>query len=166
VRFDTTPHPCYCGIDWHARTLYVGILNHQGAIVLHRHLKASSDALLKLLAPYRAALVMAGECLCTWDGLADLCAQEGIPFGRGHALSMQAIPGGQATHDELEAHTLAVLRRGGLRPHASGSPAARRAPRDRRRRRLSLTRPRAALLPPVRHTNRQDHRPASGEKMA
>jgi transposase len=41
-----------------------------------------------------------------------------------------------------------------------------RATRDLRRRRLDLTRKRAALLPPGQHTNRQSNLPESGKKMA
>jgi len=52
----------------------------------------------------------------TW--LAELCAQEGVPFVLGHALSMKAIPGGKVKNDRLDAHTMAVLLRGGLLPQA------------------------------------------------
>jgi len=41
-------------------------------------------------------MVIAVACLVTWYWLADLCAQAGLPCVLGHALSMQAIPGGKA----------------------------------------------------------------------
>jgi hypothetical protein len=47
--------------------MYVCILDQQGEIALHRHLQASPDALLKAIAPYRDALVLAVECLFTWN---------------------------------------------------------------------------------------------------
>lgn len=100
----------------------------------------------------------------TW--LADLCAQEGIPFVLGHALSMQAIHGGKATHDTIASPQIAALLRGGMLPQASGSPAAMRATRDLRRRRMPLARKRAALLAHVQQTNRQDNLPAIGNKIA
>ena len=96
MRFSTNPHPCYCGIDLHARSMYVCIVSHDGEIVLHRTMKAAPDPFLKAVAPYRAGLVVAVACIFTWYGLADLCAHEGIPFVVGHALSMQAIHGGKA----------------------------------------------------------------------
>jgi hypothetical protein len=34
--FDTNGHEASCGIDWHARTLSVCILNRDGDILLHR----------------------------------------------------------------------------------------------------------------------------------
>ena len=64
----------------------------------------------------------------TW--LADLWAAEGLPFGLGHARSLQASPGGKATNDQSDSHQIAALRRGGMLPQASGDPAQRRATRD------------------------------------
>jgi hypothetical protein len=56
----------------------------------------------------------ASHGLCTWSWLADLGPQEGMPCVWGQALDMNAIHGGQATHDTLDAQHMAVLRRGGL----------------------------------------------------
>src|SRR5438093_13411908 len=44
MRFYTKQHPFYCGIDLHARTMYVCILSPDGEIVLHRNMPASPDA--------------------------------------------------------------------------------------------------------------------------
>jgi hypothetical protein len=51
-------------------------------------------------------------------------------------------------------------------PRAYVSPAKMRAPRDLRRRRLSLPRQRAAWLAPLQHPTRQDHRPEIGTQLA
>jgi hypothetical protein len=64
----------------------VGILNRAGDILVHQNMKSSPDALLRTIAPDRDAIVVAVECVLTWDWLADLCAREGIPFVLGHAL--------------------------------------------------------------------------------
>jgi hypothetical protein len=61
---------------------------------------------------------MAVACIFTWYWLADLCAQEGLPFVLGHALYMQAIHGGKATNDKIDAQKIAVLLRGGMLPQA------------------------------------------------
>jgi transposase len=100
----------------------------------------------------------------TW--LADLGAQEGIPFVLGHALSMKAIHGGQAKHDRIEAHKIAVLLRGGMIPQADVYPATRRATRDLRRRRMPRMRHRAGLLAHIQHTNSQYNLPQIGKKLA
>jgi hypothetical protein len=57
---------------------------------------------------------------------------------------MKAIPGGTAQHDRSDAHQMAGLLRGGMRPQAYAYPAAMRATRDRRRRRRPRMRQRAA----------------------
>ena len=99
MQFYTKQHQTYCGIDLHARTMYVCILNQAGDILVHQNMKASPDALLRTIAPYRDDIVVAVECVFTWYWLADLCAREGIPFILGHALSMKAIHGGKAKND-------------------------------------------------------------------
>jgi transposase len=98
--------------------MYVCILDQAGDTLLHRHMQATPEALLKAIAPYREQIVMAAECLLTWYWLDDFCAEQGIPCVLGHALSMKAIHGGKAKHDTIDAHTIAVLLRGGMRPQA------------------------------------------------
>ena len=53
MRFYTQQHPHYCGIDLHARTMYLCILNQAGAIVLHCNMKADPDSFLEAIGPYR-----------------------------------------------------------------------------------------------------------------
>src|SRR5712664_4582001 len=155
MRFYTKQHKFYCGIDLHARTMYLCILNQDGEILMHRNMPAGTDAFLKAIAPYREDLVVCVECIFTWYWLADLCAREGLPFVLGHALSMKAIHGGKAKNDKIDAQKIAVLLRGGMLPQAYVSPAERRATRDLLRRRMQLPRTRAALLAHVHHTNSQ-----------
>jgi transposase len=166
MRFATTPHPFDCGIDLHTRSMYVCILNQEGEIMLHRNMQASPETFLQAIAPSREALVVAVACLCTWYGLADLCAQEGMPCVLGHALYMKALHGGKAKNDTIDAHKMAVLLRGGMLPQASVSPAAMRATRDLLRRRMSLTRKRAELLAHSQNTNSQYTLPAIGKQLA
>jgi transposase len=118
MRCYSKQHRYYCGIDLHARTMYVCILDQGGESLLHRHMKTSPDALLQAIAPYRDHLVVAAEGMFTWYWLAELCAAEGLPFVRGHALYMKAIHGGKATNDTIDAQNIAVLRRGGMLPQA------------------------------------------------
>jgi hypothetical protein len=80
MRFYTHQHQFYCGIDLHARTRYVCILNHAGEIVVHRAMPASPETFLKVIAPYREDIVVAVECIFPWYWLADLGAHEGLPF--------------------------------------------------------------------------------------
>ena len=157
MRFYTKTHRHYCEIDLHARTMYLCILDREGEVLLHRNVKADSQAFLAAVAPYRDDLVVAAECMFTWYWLADLCAEEKIPFVLGHALYMKAIHGGKAKNDRIDALKIATLLRGGMLPQAYVYPAGMRATRDLLRRRLhrGLRHLRGHLragpsLPPVR----------------
>ena len=163
MRFYTKQHPFYCGIDLHARTMYLCILDQAGETLLHRNMTATPEALLTAIAPYRDQIVLAAACMFTWYWLADLCAEHGIPFVLGHALSRKAIHGGKAKTDPLDAHKMAVLLRGGRLPQAYVSPADMRAPRDLLRRRTSLIRKRAELLAHLQNTNSQYNLPEIGK---
>src|SRR5215467_8869741 len=166
MRFYTKPHKFYCGIDLHARTMYLCVLNQEGEILLHRNMPAGPEPFLKAVAPYRTDLAVCVECIFTWYWLADLCARAGIPFVLGHALYMKAIHGGKAKNDRIDAQKIAVLLRGGMLPQASVYPAAMRATRDLLRRRIHLTRKRAELLMHVQQTNSQYNLPEIGKKIA
>jgi hypothetical protein len=119
MRFYPGQHTWYCGIDLHARTMYLGILNQDGDMVGHRHRTAGPAALLQGIALDREDLVVAVACLFTCSWLAALGPSAGIPVVLGHALELKAIHGGTAQHDQLDAHTIAVWLRGGMRPQAS-----------------------------------------------
>ena len=118
MRFYTKQHPFYCGMDLHARSMYVCIVNHDGEILVHRNMKAAPEPFLKAVAPYRDGLVVAVECIFTWYWLADLCTQEGLSLVLGHALYMQAIDGGKANNDKIASQKMAALLRGGMLPQA------------------------------------------------
>ncbi len=46
MRFYTQQHQYYCGIDLHARSMYLCILDQSGEILLHRNMRANPDAFL------------------------------------------------------------------------------------------------------------------------
>src|SRR5215470_2769522 len=146
--------------------MYVCLLDQHGEILLHRNMPANPETFLQAIAPYRDDLVVAVECIFTWYWLADLCTREGIAFVLGHALSMQAIHGGKAKNDQIDAHKMAVLLRGGMLPQAYVYPAEMRATRDLLRRRCHLVHKRAELLAHIQNTNSQYNLPEIGKKLA
>ena len=165
MRFYTKTHQHYCGIDLHARSMYLCILDRDGEILLHQNMKTTPEAFLGAVAPYRDDLVVAVECIFTWYWLADLCADEGIEFVLGHALYMKAIHGGKAKNDKIDAHKIAVLLRGGMLPQAYVYPKRMRATRDLLRRRNHLMRKRADLLAHIQNTASQYNLPPLGTRL-
>jgi len=163
MRFYTKPHRYYCGIDLHARRMYICVLDADGQIRVHRNGPATPEHFLTTVASYREDLVVAVECIFTWYWLADLCAQEGIAFVLGHALYMKAIHGGKAKNDKIDAHKIAVLVRGGMLPMAYVYPREMRATRDLLRRRCHFSRKRAELLTHIQNTASQYLLPTLGK---
>jgi hypothetical protein len=63
MRFYTKTHQHYCGIDLHAKTMYLCILDSEGAVALHRNIPCEPEKFLRAIAPYREDLVVAVECV-------------------------------------------------------------------------------------------------------
>jgi len=66
MRFSTQHHKHYCGIDLHARSRYVCLLEQAGTKLVPKNLPATPDAFLRVVAPYRDNLVVAVEWIFTW----------------------------------------------------------------------------------------------------
>ena len=165
MRFYTKQHKFYCGIDLHAKTMYLCILDQEGAIKLQRDIKTDPEIFLRTIARYREDIVVGVECIFTWYWLADLCARENITFVLGHALYMKAIHGGKAKNDKIDAHKIAALLRGGMMPIAYVYPPEMRSTRDLLRRRMHLSNKRAELLAHVQNTNHQYNLPEIGKNL-
>ena len=166
MNFYGTEHKHYCGVDLHARTMYVCIVSQQGVVLLHRNLPCDKLKFLAVIKPYREDLVVGVECIYTWYWLADLCAREGIAFVLGHALYMRAIHGAKAKNDRIDSHKTAALLRGGLMPQAYVYPAEMRATRDLMRRRLHFVRERSSLLAHIQMTHHQYNLDAPGKRIS
>jgi transposase len=166
MNFYTQQHTYYCGIDLHAKAMYVCILDQRGTKLVHKNLPTTPEAFLRVIAPYREDVVVAVECMFTWYWLADLCQKEGLAFVLGHALYMKAIHGGKAKNDKIDAHKIAILLRGGMFPQAYVYPSEMRATRDLLRRRCHLVQKRAELLAHIQNTNSQYNLPEIGKKLA
>jgi transposase len=165
MRFYQGRHRFYCGVDLHARTLALCVLDDHGAVAFRGSVAAVPEAFLGAVEPFRDGLAVACECMFAWYWLADLCQDEGIPFVLGHALYMKAIHGGKAKNDDLDAEKIARLLRGGALPQAYVYPKAMRATRDLLRRRTFLVRKRAELLAHLVNTNSQYNLPPLAKKL-
>jgi len=160
MKFYTTTHQYYCGIDLHARVMYLCIISSDEETVLHKNMKAEPEAFLKAIQPYRSDIVVGVECIFTWYWIADLCAAKGISFVLGHALYMKAIHGGKAKNDKIDSWKIAAILKGGTFHMAYVYPAEMRTTRDLLRRRNYLVRQRAELITHIQNTNSQyNHNP-------
>ena len=93
MRYYTGQHQYYCGVDLHARTMYLCVVNQADEILYHKEIPTKADLFLDKLAPYREDVVVSVECMFTWYWVADLCAAEHIPFVLFHGVDVSADAG-------------------------------------------------------------------------
>ena len=115
MHVDTHQHRFYGGIDLHARSMHLCMLDAAGPVVCDKNIAARPEAFLKAIAPFRPDLVVDAECRYAWYGLADLCTREQLRFVLGHALYMKLIYGAKAKNDRIDAGKIARLLRGEFR---------------------------------------------------
>ena len=166
MRFYEQRHQYTCGVDLHARSMYLCILDRDGKKVLHRDFPAESPVFLEAIQPFRQDLVVGVECMFAWYWLADLCHAHDIAFVLGHALYMKAIHGGKAKNDRIDADKLARLLYGGNFPLSYPYPSRMRATRDLMRRRNFFMRHRARLLAHIQNTCHQYNLPEFSQRLA
>ena len=146
MNYYTNQHKYYCGVDLHAKSLYVCILDTEGKACVHRKIRNDGEYFVKMLEPYKEDVVVGVECMFSWYWLADLCVDKEIPFVLGHALYMKAIHGGKAKNDKIDSRKIAGLLRGGMFPQAYVYPRDMRSTRDLMRRRIKFARKRSEVL--------------------
>ena len=160
MNFYNNTHPYYCGIDLHARLLYVCILDDKGNTCLHKEISANPDKLKALLEPYIGNIVVGVECMHCWYWVSDFCEDLGIDFILGHALYMKAIHGGKAKNDKIDSYKIAKLIRGGNFPLAYVYPKEMRATRDLLRRRTKMVKQGGSLKAHTTNTTSQYNLPS------
>jgi|SRR5579885_1143600 len=154
----------YAGVDLHARSLYLVVLDRDGLIRFGRNLPAQPEPFLRAVNPFRDGLLVACECVPPWYWLADTCRDHAIAFVPGHASAMKAVHGSKTKGDRQDAEAIARLLKGGNFPPAYAYPKERRGLRDLLRPRLRLVRQRAELYGHVHTARRQANLPpASGD---
>ncbi|MFA4917455.1 MAG: transposase [Syntrophales bacterium] len=166
MRFYNKQHGYYCGIDLHARKMYVCIIDQKGKVLVHQNIKTDQEMLLELISPYLSDVVVGVECVFCWYWISDLCNEHNIPFILGHALYMKAIHGGKTKNDKIDSYKIATLIKGGNFPVAYPYPAKTRATRDLLRRRMYISRRCSELVAHIQNTNTQYNLPAFAKKIS
>jgi len=166
MKFYTQQHKYYCGIDLHARKMYVCILSNKGDVKVHKNIKTNPELFLELISPFKENIVIGVECVFCWYWLADLCQAHQLSFILGHALYMKAIHGGKTKNDKIDSYKIALLIKGGNFPTAYPYPAKWRATRDLLRRRMYISRRCGELVAHIQNTNTQYNLPAFKKKLS
>jgi hypothetical protein len=116
VKYHTSTTEYNCGIDLHARQMYVCVMDRQGKKLVHTNVKDNDFSFfLKLVEPYKHSLTVCCECMFGWYWLADACQQAGLTFALAHALYLRAISGGKNKNDRIDSEKLTHLLRSPLK---------------------------------------------------
>lgn len=147
MRFHHSTTQFNCGIDLHARSMYVCLVDREGNKLLHMNIRNHDfDFFLKKISPWKHDLTICCECLFCWYWLADACLKAGINFVLAHALYVKAIHGGKNKNDRIDSEKLAHLLRSNLIPPSYVYPGEKRPLRALLRQRLTYVWRRAELL--------------------
>jgi len=145
----------FCGVDLHANSMYLKIMNRSGQVLYKRNMPNNMAVFKKILTPFLPDVAVGVESTFNYYWLYDGCVEAGIPFYLGHAAYMKAIAGNKKKNDPLDAETIAHLMRSNLFPQAYPYPAEMRAVRDLLRRRHRLVRHRSEAYTHVQLLLRQ-----------
>ncbi len=53
MNFYIKKHRYYCGIDLHAKSMYICIQNNKGETLVHRNMRTKPEYFLKVIKPYK-----------------------------------------------------------------------------------------------------------------
>jgi transposase len=157
MKYYTSTTEYNCGIDLHARQMYVCVMDRQGKKLVHTNVKNNDfNFFLKLVEPYKHDLTVCCECMFGWYWLADACQAAALTFVLAHALYVKAIHGGKNKNDRIDSEKLTHLLRSNLIPPAYVYPADKRPLRALLRQRLFFVWSRAQLLARI-HSHQLAH---------
>jgi len=160
MKYYTSTTQFNCGIDLHARQMYVCVMDRDGKKLVHTNIKNNDfDFFLKLVEPYRHDLTVCAECMFGWYWLADACQAAGLTFVLAHALYLKAIHGGKNKNDRIDSEKIAHLLRTNLIPPAYVYPADKRPLRALLRQRLFYVWSRSELLARIQSHQLAHNRP-------
>lgn len=63
MRFYNQQHRYYCGIDLHARKMYVCILDQREKTIVHKNIQTDPEQFFDLIFPYLDDIVVGVECV-------------------------------------------------------------------------------------------------------
>jgi transposase len=137
----------YCGIDLHARNLYLVILNGLLKVIFQRRVSNDLDVIVAALEPYREAIAgIAVESTFNWYWLVDGLMDHGYRLHLANTNKAQQYEGLKYAGDRHDARWLARMLSLGILPEGYIYPKVERPLRDLCRRRSYLVQTRTSLL--------------------
>jgi hypothetical protein len=101
MNFYKQQHEFYCGIDLHANSMHVCLVDQSGSKRLHRNFNTKHvDRFLSTIRPFASEdLVIGCESTFNWYWLADRCRERRLKFLLGHALYLKNGLGNQPSNE-------------------------------------------------------------------
>jgi transposase len=141
-----------CGIDLHAQTMAICIMDKNGKVLVKKSIKCTIDLLMELLKPYRKRISVGVESTYNWYWLLDGLKRHKVPCFLGHALYIKYRCGNKHKNDPVDARGIADLLRTNRFPLAYDYPEEMRETRDLLRRRHFFVHKRAGTYTHLQNT--------------
>ena len=143
----------YCGIDLHARSSYVAIVDEQRKRIFKRNLQNDPKLILSFLAPYTQELAgIVVESTFNWYWLVDALMDDGHTVHLANPCAIKQYAGLKYIDDKHDAFWLADLLSLGILKEGYIYPKEQRPVRDLLRKRGLLVRLRTSLLLSLQNT--------------
>ncbi len=141
-----------CGIDLHAQTMAICIMDKNGKTLLKKSIKCEIGLLMALLKPYLKSITVVVESTFNWYWLLDELKKKKVHCHLGHALYIKRRMGEKHKRDSADARGIADLLRTNRFPLAYDYPEEMRETRDLLRRRHFFVQKRAGTYTHLQNT--------------
>ena len=143
----------YCGIDLHAKSSYLAIIDEKRQRIFKRNVANDRQAILLFLAPYKAELAgVVVESTFNWYWLVDALMEEGYRVHLANVCAIQQYVGLKYVDDKHDAFWLAEFLSLGILKEGYIYPKEQRPVRDLLRKRAHLMKLRTSLLISLHNT--------------
>lgn len=140
----------YCGIDLHAKSSQICVIDEEGRKVDEANFKNDLSLILGFLEPFGKNTHIVIESTINWYWIVDGLKEAGYKVKLAHTLGLYMITGAKIKTDRRDAFKLAKLLRMGEIPEAYIYPKDKRPLRDLLRRRAGLVEERASCYSSLR----------------
>lgn len=141
-----------CGIDLHAKTMAICIMDKNGKILVKKSIKCAIGLLMAEMKPFLKSITVGVESTYNWYWLLDGLKKNNVHCHLGHALYIKRMCGNKHKNDPVDARGIADLLRTNKFPSAYDYPEEMRETRDLLRRRHFFVQKRAGTYTHIQNT--------------